>query len=842
MARVTIDYGMDLGTTTCSSARLQGTEPLVIPNRDGANFTPSAVWIDKRGTVRVGRDAKERFAHDPANVDIEFKLRMRPELAQGPKRFPDSGATMTPAQLSAEMIKSIKADVQAHTGEDLRSLVITVPADFLAPQNMQTEEAARLAGIEFSPLLQEPVAAALAYGFQSASKGAYWMVYDFGGGTFDAAIVKVERDFVDVVEHAGDNYLGGKLIDWDIVDKYLAPRVAELPGMQGFRRDDPAMWEKHRVLFLVLKSFAESAKVEVSRYGRPYTILRESLVPGADGRLHDFEFVLEPAHVLATYQEYVTRSINLCKDALRRKNLAPSALEKVILVGGATLYPGLRDAVRSELGVALEFGIDPVTVVARGAAVYAATQRIPAAKADAAAPRPAGAFALQLEYDPVGTIDDPEVLGKLTAPAGVALAGFTLQVTEAGSRWNSGRVPVTREGAFAVVLHAEPGRRNDYSIELFDAKGTACAVEPARFPYTMGRPATGAQCSHDFGIANADNTVDVLFRKGLAIPNRIGTEHVTVRPIRARSADELRIPLLEGTHPRADRNTGIGALVISGADCASDLPAGSEVQITVVITESATLRASAYVPALDLDLKETVFDMRRAAPRIEDLEAKLAATIARHDEYASRAQKAEDTAALALLGRIARENLLDQARRHVATARVEPDHLPEAEQRLLGLMAALDEVEDALRWPDLEAAADAELQSAEKIVPKWGSAEEKARWKRFVTSIDAARAARDVEGLRTATRELGSLSVAVLLRQPGWWLAQLDELEGQVAEMRDPQAARQLVAQGRRAIAADDVEGLKAAVRQLWSLQQGDSSAIGSTPGAGGAGTQKKRG
>ena len=155
------------------------------------------------------------------------------------KPFKRSGNSMLPEEMSAEVLKSLKADVHTNKGEDLHAAVITVPAAFELPQCEATRRAAALAGLTVSPLLQEPVAAALAYGFQSASNKVFWLVYDFGGGTFDAAVIQVRDGVIQDVNHAGDNYLGGKNIDWDIVEKLLVPQLTADRRLSDFNRTNP---------------------------------------------------------------------------------------------------------------------------------------------------------------------------------------------------------------------------------------------------------------------------------------------------------------------------------------------------------------------------------------------------------------------------------------------------------------------------------------------------------------------------------------------------------------------------------------------------------------------------
>ncbi len=236
MTRTSIDYGIDLGTTNSAVAVLVGTTPEVIARVDGSIVTPSAIWFDKRGQQFIGQKARGNYFSDEENGAIEFKLHMGEEWQ---RTFQRTGHKMLPEEMSAEILKSLKDDVQMMKGEDLKAAVITVPAAFELPQCEATRRAAKLAGLTISPLLQEPIAAALAYGFQSAANKVFWLVYDFGGGTFDAAVIQVRDGVLQVVNHAGHNYLGGKNIDWEIVDKLLIPRLTKEWKLTDFTRQNP---------------------------------------------------------------------------------------------------------------------------------------------------------------------------------------------------------------------------------------------------------------------------------------------------------------------------------------------------------------------------------------------------------------------------------------------------------------------------------------------------------------------------------------------------------------------------------------------------------------------------
>ena len=173
------------------------------------------------GNVYVGEEARGRLERDPDNACGEFKLQMGSPGEH--KLFEASGRRMTPEDLSAEVLKSLRADFARTSGEEAACAVITVPAAFSLDQCDATRKAAALAGFDYAPLVQEPTAAAWAYAGTAEDRKAFWLVYDFGGGTFDAAVINVREGEFGVVNHAGDNFLGGKLIDWAMVDELLAP-------------------------------------------------------------------------------------------------------------------------------------------------------------------------------------------------------------------------------------------------------------------------------------------------------------------------------------------------------------------------------------------------------------------------------------------------------------------------------------------------------------------------------------------------------------------------------------------------------------------------------------------
>ncbi|MDD5701286.1 MAG: Hsp70 family protein, partial [Dehalococcoidales bacterium] len=302
MERATIDFGIDLGTTNSKIAVFNGPGTTVFKNNDDLEYTPSAVWIDSKGRIYVGRNAKDRLESDSANTYSEFKLQMGTSRIY---RFAASERQMLPEELSAEVLKSLRNSVEKRTGEKVTAAVISVPAAFELPQCDATNKAAKLAGLSFSPLIQEPVAAALAYGFQSKSDRVFWMVYDLGGGTFDVAIIQVRDGQIQVVNHSGDNHLGGKLIDWEIVDSLLVPSLTKEYALSEFNRANP----KWNAAFAKLKLKAEQAKIALSNDDST-VITIDPLCIDDKGMPINFEYELKRSEIEPLIEPFIERSIN----------------------------------------------------------------------------------------------------------------------------------------------------------------------------------------------------------------------------------------------------------------------------------------------------------------------------------------------------------------------------------------------------------------------------------------------------------------------------------------------------------------------------------------------------
>jgi molecular chaperone DnaK len=831
MSRATIDFGIDLGTTNSAIAVLNGRDVEVIKNNENLETTSSAVWIDKKGKLFVGRRAKDRIEEDQQNAFAEFKLLMgRSDVEYD---FAATGRKMRPEQLSAEVLKSLRADVEQRTGEVVEAAVITVPAAFDTPQNQATKRAAELAGLRISPILQEPIAAALAYGFQSETQKAFWTVFDFGGGTFDAAIMQVRDGAIQVVNHAGDNHLGGKLIDWAIVEQVFIPALTKEYLLEDFRRGN----KRWTSAIAKLKQQAEIAKIALSREVST-DICIDYLCKDDNGSPVEFNHTLTRREVEQLALPFFRQAINITRRVLEEKRLKPADIERVLLVGGPSLMPALRQLLedpKEGLGVPLDFKVDPLTVVARGAAVFAGSQRLEQDQTQVAM-APPGACQLDLEYQPVGNETEPLVGGRLTLTGGGSVDGYTIEFINEAARpaWRSGKIPLTK-GAFMTTLVAERGRASRYRIEVCDAQGRRRDVSPDTMTYTVGVTITNPPLTATTGVAMANNQVDKFFDKGAPLPLKRRVVHRTAFDVQRGDEILLRIPVVQGENLlRADRNRLVGVLEVPGTDIARDVPSGSEVEIEIEMTVDGMLTARAYVPLLDRWF-ESVSHMELKGRDADELAQDIAHTKERLQKAREAARETGDPSAKKALQEIEEEGTVDRLESAHRASATDEEARDQAQTRLVALKSAVDRVELANQWLVLVKEATEALADMKELVGDKGTPEDKDHAATLERELRVAMESRDPDLLERKMHEARALRASVLLRQPGFWVGFLHYLESEREKMRDQSRATTLFRKGHEAIENNNLPALRSAVEELRSLMPDGASAP--PPGTGFGGT-----
>jgi molecular chaperone DnaK len=799
--RPTIDFGIDLGTTNSVVAVAEDGRVDVIKNNDNQEITPSVVQLLASGSVIVGRKAYEHYrAHGEGNAYTGVKRQMGKQDQRYP--FAAAGVEKGPEDLAAELLKSLRADAEAWAGEAVRAAVITVPAAFELAQCEATQRAAARAGIEQAPLLQEPIAAGLAYGYQRDLEEGYFIVYDLGGGTFDVTLLQIRDGRLLVIDHDGHNFLGGR--DWDRRLAELLLSRLETQGYEAWTASDPRSSENRGLL----EAQAEEEKIRLSRLDEVDVVF--------DGRLADARGRPIEATVSVTRLDYealitedLERSIALSQELLTRQGLEAADVARIVPVGGPTLTPLLRQRLTERLSITLDTRIDPMTVVARGAAFFAAGVSV---GESVSALRPVAADALQVQLSYPSVSDDTEV------PVGGRLAdsnqpGLSLEIRRGDGGWASGRLPTENDTFFTTVV-LTPRRANVFELACFDSAGNRVALSPDRFAITQGLAAADPPLSQSISVVAYDDrgeeAVFGMLAKGTALPAVRERSFRTARELRpGQTAEALRVHVLEGEQSRPELNRHVGWLDISGAEVDRALPVGTPVDVKLRVDASRGIIASAYIPLIDLTIENVLQDKYRPSVDLDRVAEELAAELDRAREVG--AGRSQD------VGQI--ESEAQKVEREVAAARSgDRDAADRADLALKELKAAVDRLDAETETSRLAEKVVEERETTREIVREYGGAEARTRLALLETEAERALNSGDAERMRSAAEEFDDLYWRVVTEHPGFWVEQFIQLAEAAEQSSRSVDARPLLARGRQALDSQDIDTVRAVCFDLLKL------------------------
>jgi len=751
MARTKIDYGIDLGTTNSAISRMENGEPTIKKTDTLKDTMPSCVYINKKKAIQVGDSAYNALKRDrlksmkdsgdfESNAFIEFKRTMGSDKSYSSSNL---GKELTSEELSAEVLKTLKSFVK---DENVNSIVITVPAAFKNNQKEATREAAKLAGFNHIELLQEPVAASMAYGLDSDKKDGFWLVFDFGGGTFDAALLKVEEGIMKVIDTEGDNYLGGKNLDFAIVDEIILPYIQENFVIDSILADDT----KKQILRNAMKFYAEETKIKLS-FNDTHNILSDlGDIPGEDDEGEEFELdiTVTQADIARALSPVFQKAIDVSKSLLERNNLKGSSLDSLILVGGPTFSPVLRKMLEGQI-CKPDTSADPMTVVSKGAALYASTVDV----SEEVREQTRDKTKIQLEIaNESSTVETEEFVPiKILADKteGEIPEKVFAEVTRGDKAWSSGKIEINTIGE-VVEIQLNEGKTNIFEVVLFDDKGNILESEPSTFSVIQGSKIGSATLPYNVGIELKDRTTGkVRFKtiKGLeknqSIP-AIGTKNglKTQKQIRpGMDSDFIKIPVYEGEHAsegtRAIYNEHVTDIRISGADLPSLLPENSDVDLTVNIDRSEKITVTAYFPYLDYSTEIEVDSTKTS------IETSWLANEIRKAKGSIAELKQDGNSDDAKLKKIEAE--LEQLEKSFENNKNDVDGKQEVLTNLRKSLKTIDELNETTEWPKLEETLKEEFYRLEKANTDLGNDKTTQVVNQFRSQLEEVIKAKDVK-------------------------------------------------------------------------------------------------
>tara|TARA_R110002051_G_scaffold131151_1_gene205020 strand:+ start:21397 stop:23919 length:2523 start_codon:yes stop_codon:yes gene_type:complete len=764
MARTKIDYGIDLGTTNSAISRMENGEVRIIKSLDKQkDTTPSCIAFNPKGTLFVGDKAYDSYRSNslkslsnktPLNAYVEFKRTMGTD-----KKYHSTyvNKDFSSEELSSEVLKRLKEYVQE---ENINAAVITVPAAFKNNQIDATRRAGKLAGFDHVEVLQEPVAASMAYGLDSKKKDGFWLVFDFGGGTFDAALLKVEDGIMKVIDTEGDNYLGGKNLDYAIVDQLIIPHIQEKFSIDDLLSDDIKK-EEYRS---GLKFFAEEIKNNLS-FNPSHNIYVDPGECGEDDEGEEIEIDLtvtqeQLKNILAPiFQKAIDCSLTL----IIRNNLKGSSLDSLILVGGPTLSPTLREMLQKQI-CKPDTSVDPMTVVSKGAALYASTVEL----SEEIKEQTRDKTKIQLEIGHESSTVEIEEFVTLKIlqdkTEGEIPEKVFAEIKRGDNAWSSGKVEINTIGEVLDVQLNE-GKTNVFGVTLYDDKGNLLESEPNSFSVIQGSKIGNATLPYNWGIEiKLKSTGKIVFKevsgleKNKSLP-ATGTKNglKTQKQIRpGMDSDFIKISLYQGEHgsdgTRAIYNEHVYDIVISGADLPALLPENSDVDLTIHIDKSQNVSVQAYFPYLDytseievptdtvqsIDTKWLLDEIRKAKGSIAEL---------KQDGNSDNGQLAKVEAEL------------EQIEKSFENNKNDVDGKQEVLTNLRKSLKTIDELNDTTEWPKLEAELKEEFYRLEEVNNDLGNEKTTQVVNQFRSQLDEIIRAKDVKLGNVLLEEINSFFV-----------------------------------------------------------------------------------
>lgn len=811
----TINFGIDLGTSNSLIAKFDRGDVTVFKNPSGFKETLPSIVGYRNDRTLIGEQARAYLLRDSRSVVSRFKRKMGTSESFNIKAL---GASKTPVDLSAVVLKELKTFVQS--GEEVDSAVITIPASFDTLQSNATKEAGLQAGFKSVVLLQEPIAASLAYANKERSvdlKNSQWLVYDLGGGTFDAALVKIVEGELTVMDHEGDNYLGGTDFDALLVEKLVVPELARRGKFEDLLGSLKSQSGSRNALWYALLSKAEDAKVELSAKTSTEIDLGTLTVEDDEGTAVDSILTITRSDFEAVIKDAVEGTIDMVKRILTRNSLQPSDLKFILMVGGSTYIPFVRKRVQEVMGIPVNTSVDPTNAVVVGAAYFAGTKEKGAGQEDTTK-RNESALRVRMAYNKTSQETEEPFTAKLEG----VVDGMQYRIVSDDGSYDSGLKKLT--GRVSEDLPLRAGAYNLFTFKVFDAKGTQLPLDSDVIQIAQGRYSVAGQmlpediCLVLDDTAAQDTKLRPLFNKNVVLPSQTKLTQEVGRTIVKGSNDEIRILVVEGPANRhSSTNKPLGMLLITGKQIARDLIKGTEVDLKIAMTESRDLTVSAYLNGTDQEFSQVFAPKSRhvstaiLATETLQLEAKLQAELEDAQKNGQRdvAAGLEKTLSTVqtLMGEVA--DLKDD---DVTDKKYQLEDRKREAARMMFELTAGKRLEQARR-------SYTEAKSlCSKLIQESGNDRERNMFKDVLAREQTFINSSVPERIQAEAEQLNTIRFGILFRTPVFLQGMFEHLNEKRAAMNDQIQATRLLDAGRRAVQADQWDEVRTICNRLWDL------------------------
>jgi molecular chaperone DnaK len=810
--------GIDLGTTNSEIAANTGDEIEIVKNIFGYEFTPSVFGIDKSKNKVVGKKAYEKLFKETTEDEINnYKAEVKRIIGTPEKVFfPRIDQQFSAEEISAEILKNLKEDLlRKHPEFPVNAAVITIPASFDTTQAEATKRAGNLAGFRYIVLLQEPIAAAFAYGYNNAGNMNI-LVYDLGGGTFDVALLSSKNGRLSVLSHNGDNFLGGKDIDKIIVKEIILPHITDQFHFSELEESNP----KFKTIFAKLKYYAEVAKIDLSSFPKT-TIELDNIGKDDSGKevylsipfsRRDFENLIKPL---------VDMTIDLAKKTIRESGITSDSIQKIVLVGGPTQIPYIRERLGNDLGILVDASMDPLTVVARGSCIFAMSQQIPDEFRVSVEKTVFGAKKITLFYNSLSS-ETEETISGLIDDLKDSVDEYRLQIQSERGHYSSQKIQVNK-GKFFDTVSLIPKKNNLFWLYLFDKDGISIPVDPDSFSITHGLSVSGVPIPHSIGIALAERdpnnplTIKEIFEpffpKGSILPLKSEFKiYHTIKLLKKGEDNYLPVKVYEGESDIPDRNIFVCDVKINGKDLPFDLPEKTDVEIKLEVNDSREVTVKTYIPSIDLSLDG------RGSILSETLDFnQLSGDFSKELERGSKLE--EDCT---MEERLKLHQLDISIDTSLKNAKHDEDEKRKANKQIKDLKIYLDTLEKDQEIPQLIKKFTSLVSEVEKIINEAAQPSQKETFQEQLGNLkkegEKASQENDKFLLIRVNEQLSDLARKVLYTHPGFWVHQYEILVQDRSKFFNQREANYYISKGKNCIDQGDVMGLRDCVWKLVTL------------------------
>lgn len=808
--------GIDLGTSNSAIVGADETGLRLFKTDDGKDVLASVIFFDRRGHMTIGTRAQAQAELSPDNVAQGFKRLMGTSSSIS---LEGANKTLTPEDASAEIIRQLlrQVEVESPSGE-IAGTIITIPAAFDQMQSEATIRAAYAAGLSKVGLLQEPVAAAMAALEGATRRDGRFLIYDLGGGTFDLALVEASGGAVNVIAHEGIKMLGGRDFDRMVIDSVIRPWL-----VQNFKLpDNPAADSKYKRLFAVMRMKAEVAKIELTTRETSVIYLSEddARTQDLDGNDIYVEIELSRDHYENLIRDKIGETIDLCRKMLKENGLSHDDLDRIVFIGGPSKTPVIRDLVSRELGVPADHKTDPMTAVARGAAIFSESRDWSVEKGQRKAARGSitnsEGIKVQLDF----TARTADETARLRIKADTSEGGFRYKVVGSGG-YDSGWAPLDDTVTIGLPL-LQPGKHT-FKVAIERADGTkACEDQSVEITRTEASAAA----------IHSTQTVSVKVAEGPASERR-NVLHPLIQkgsplPVEGIQSLKLREKLVGGSPGKVDvelfnhadgvddpeLNLAIGVFRILADDileAGEVLNAGSEVNLHWKMDDNGLIRCEVSIPVLGIHLENKSFYVPQAGQdRFDGEEGALLA-----EAKLAHAQAAIDEARIAMRG----ETKLEQLQRRIARQHELLTNSADAEARRAVTEEALHVQQELARLKESPAHRRAvllqEIEHLEDGVADLVESFDQETVERLQLLLRNAREEISNEnwtGVRQLVEQARAVFQRALVQQPGFILHMFEQLMGERHSALDKNLHNRLVSEGRDCVAQQDIDGVREVV------------------------------